>query len=48
MTDNNWLEPLDCRIKEVQRETEAIKQANKALKRLYDNNNAGLKRLADN
>jgi hypothetical protein len=43
----DWLEPLDRRIEEVRRETEAIRKANAALKRLYDNNNEGMKRLAD-
>jgi hypothetical protein len=35
------------RIEEVRRETEAIRKANAALKRLYDNNHEGMKRLAD-
>lgn len=47
MTDDTWLEPLDRRIEEVRSETEAIRNATAALKRLYDNNNAGIKRLAD-
>lgn len=47
MSDTDWLEPLDRRIEEVRRETEAIRNANTALKRLYDNNDAGMKRLAD-
>ena len=47
MSDDDWLEPLDRRIEEVRRETEAIRKANAALKRLYDNNNEGMKRLAD-
>ena len=47
MPDNTWLEPLDRRIEEVRRETEAIKKANAALKRLYANNDEGMKRLAD-
>jgi cation transport regulator ChaB len=47
MSDLGWLEPLDRRIEEVRRETKAIKQANAALKRLYANNNKGMKRLAD-
>jgi hypothetical protein len=38
MSDDDWLEPLDRRIEEVRRETEAIRKANAALKRLYDNN----------
>ena len=46
MSDTDWLEPLDRRIKEVRRETEAIKKANEALKRLYDNNDEGMKLLA--
>jgi hypothetical protein len=47
MSDDDWLEPLDRRIEEVRRETEAIRKANAALKRLYDNNHEGMKRLAD-
>ena len=47
MSDDTWLEPLDRRIEEVWRETEAIRKANAALKRLYANNNEGMKRLAD-
>ena len=47
MLDTSWLEPLDHRIEEVRRETEAIRKANEALKRLYDDNNEGMKRLAD-
>ena len=47
MSDNAWLEPLDRHIEEVRRETEAIRKANAALKRLYANNNEGMKRLAD-
>jgi len=47
MSDDTWLKPLDRRIEEVRRETEAIKKANAALKRLYANNNEGMKRLAD-
>jgi hypothetical protein len=47
MSDNTWLEPLDRRIEEVRRETEAIKKANAALKRLYANNDEGMKRLAN-
>lgn len=47
MSDNTWLEPLDRRIEEVQRETEAIRKATTALKRLYDNNDMGMRRLAD-
>ncbi len=47
MLDDTWLEPLDRRIDEVRRETEAIRNATAALKRLYTNNDKGLKRLAD-
>ena len=47
MSDDTWLESLDRRIEEVRRETEAIRKANAALKRLYANNNEGMKRLAD-
>ena len=47
MSDTYWLEPLDRRIEEVRRETEAIQKANAALKRLYANNDEGMKRLAD-
>ena len=47
MLDDTWLEPLDRRIDEVRRETEAIKNAIVALKRLYANDDKGMKRLAD-
>jgi hypothetical protein len=47
MSDADWLEPLDRRIEQVRREAEAIRKANAALKRLYDNNDEGMKRLAD-
>ena len=47
MPDDTWLKPLDRRIDEVRRETEAIKNATAALKRLYANNDEGMKRLAD-
>lgn len=47
MPDDTWLEPLDRRIEEVRRETEAIKNATAALKRLYTNNDKGMRRLAD-
>ncbi len=47
MPDNTWLEPLDRRIEEVRRDTEAIRNATAALKRLYANNDKGMKRLAD-
>jgi len=46
MSDTDWLEPLDRRIEKVRRETEAIRKANAALKRLYDVNSEGLQRLA--
>lgn len=46
MSEFNWLEPVDRRIEEVRRETEAIRKANEALKRLYDNNDDGMKKLA--
>jgi hypothetical protein len=51
MSDDTWLNRLigkrGLRIEEVRRETEAIRKANAALKRLYDNNHEGMKRLAD-
>jgi hypothetical protein len=47
MSDTDWLEPLDRRIEETKRETEAIRKANAALKRLYSSNDEGMKRLAD-
>jgi hypothetical protein len=50
MSEHNWLEPLDRRIKQVQEETEAIKKetaALAALDRLYKENGTGMKRLAD-
>ena len=47
MSDTDWLEPLDRRIEQVRQETEAIRKANAALKRLYDNNDEGMKILAD-
>ena len=47
MSATDWLEPLDRRIEQVRQETEAIRKANAALKRLYDNNDEGMKRLAD-
>lgn len=47
MPDDTWLEPLDRRINEVRRETEAIRSAIAALKRLYTNNDKGMRRLAD-
>lgn len=50
MSDENWLEPLDRRIKQVREETEAVRRetaALAALQRLYDENGDGMKRLAD-
>jgi len=50
MSDHNWLEPLDLRIKQVQEETENIKRetaALAALRRLYTQNTNGMKHLAD-
>ena len=47
MSDTEWLKPLDRRIDEVRRETEAIRKANAALKRLYDTNDKGMRLLAD-
>lgn len=50
MSEHDWLEPLDRRIKQVQEETEAIKKetaALAALHRLYEENGDGMKRLAD-
>ena len=47
MPDTAWLKTLDRRIEEVRRETEAIRKANEALKRLYDNNDKGMRELAD-
>jgi hypothetical protein len=50
MSEHNWLEPLDRRIKQVREETEAIKKetaALAALDRLYAQNADGMKRLAD-
>lgn len=47
VSEFDWLEPLDRRIEETKRETETIRKANEALKRLYDNNDKGMKRLAD-
>lgn len=47
MSDTDWLEPLDRRIEQVRRETEAIRNATAALKRLYASNDEGMKRLAD-
>lgn len=47
MPDDTWLKPLDRRIEEVRRETEAIRNATAALKRLYATNDKGMERLAD-
>jgi hypothetical protein len=50
MSEHNWLEPLDRRIKQVRQETEEIKKetaALAALHRLYAENGEGMKRLAD-
>ena len=50
MTENDWLKPLDRRIKQVQKETEDIKKetaALAALHRLYAENGDAMKRLAD-
>jgi phosphopantetheine adenylyltransferase len=50
MSEHNWLEPIDRRIKQVKEETEAIKKetaALAALYRLYDENGNAMKRLAD-
>jgi cellulase/cellobiase CelA1 len=50
MSEHNWLEPLDRRIKQVREETETIKRetaALAALHRLYTENADGMKQLAD-
>lgn len=50
MSDHDWLEPLDRRIKQVREETEAVKKetaALAALHRLYAENGDAMKRLAD-
>lgn len=50
MSEHDWLEPLDRRIEQVRKETEAIKKetaALAALDRLYIENADGMKRLAD-
>ena len=50
MPEESWLEPLDRRIEQVKEETEAIKKetaALAALRRLYEKNGDGMKRLAD-
>ncbi len=47
MPEFDWLEPLDRRIEETKRETEAIRKADEALKRLYDKNNEGMRFLAN-
>ena len=46
MSNTSWLEPLDHRIEEVRRETEAIRNAIAALDSLYTNNDKGMRRLA--
>jgi hypothetical protein len=50
MTENNWLEPLDRRIKQVQKEIEYIKKETAALAtlhRIYTENGDAMKRFAD-
>jgi hypothetical protein len=50
MSEHDWLEPLDRRIKQTQEETDAIKKettALAALHRLYKENGNGMRRLAD-
>jgi hypothetical protein len=50
MSENDWLEPLDRRIKKVQKEIEDIKKetaALAALHRVYAENGDAMKRLAD-
>jgi hypothetical protein len=50
MSEHDWLELLDRRIKQAQEETDAIKKetaALAALHRLYKENSNGMKRLAD-
>ena len=50
MTENDWLEPLDRRIKKVQKEIEDIKKetaALAALHRVHAENGDAMKRLAD-
>ena len=50
MSENDWLEPLDRRIKKVQKEIEDIKKettALAALHRLYTENGDAMKNLAD-
>ena len=50
MSEHDWLEPIDRRIKQVREETENIKRetaALAALHRLYDENRNAMKRLAD-
>ncbi len=50
MSENDWLEPLDHRIKKVQKKVEDIKKetaALAALHRVYDKNGDAMKRLAD-
>jgi hypothetical protein len=50
MSENDWLEPLDHRIKKVQKKVENIKKetaALAALHRVYAENGDAMKRLAD-
>ena len=50
MTENDWLKPLNRRIKQVQKETEDTKEetaALAALHRLYAENGDAMKLLAD-
>ena len=50
MSENDWLEPLNCRIKKVKKEIEKIKKetaALVALHRLHTENGDAMKRLAD-
>jgi len=50
MSEHNWLEPLDRRIKQVQKEIENIKKetaALAALHRIYTENGDAMKNLAD-
>jgi len=50
MSKHNWLEPLDRRIKQVQKEIEDIKKETAALAtlhRIYTENGDAMKRLAD-
>ena len=50
MSENDWIEPLDRRIKKVQKKVEDIKKetaALAALHRLYTENGDAMKNLAD-